>query len=41
MTGSNPNLDLVKMNACTKFGESLICSADIEGKQNYDINQGS
>ena len=40
-TGKNPNLDLVHINAYTKFGEILsICSEDIERKQNSDINQG-
>ena len=30
MTGNNPNLDLVNMNACIKFGEILLlCSQDI------------
>ena len=38
---NNPNLDLVNMNAPIKFGENLsICSQDIEGKQNFGINQG-
>ena len=37
MTGNNPNLDLVNMNAYTKFGEILsICSPDIEQKGNSD-----
>ena len=45
MTGNNPDLDLVKMNAYTKVGEILsFCSQDIERKQNFernsDINQG-
>ena len=45
MTGNNPNLDLVNMNAYKKFGEILsICSQDIErirnSVQNSDINQG-
>ena len=32
-----PNLDLVSVNAYTKFGKILsICSRDIERKQNYD-----
>ena len=31
MTGNNPNLDLVNINAQTKFGQILsICSQDIE-----------
>ena len=35
MTGNNPNLDLVNMNAYIKFGEILlICSQDIELKRN-------
>ena len=39
MTGNNPNLDLVNINAYTKFGEILsICLKDIERK--FDINQG-
>ena len=34
---NNPNLDLVDINAYTKFGELLsICSEYIERKQNYD-----
>ena len=34
---NNPNLDLVIINAYTKFGKILsICSQDIEQKQNYD-----
>ena len=34
---SNPNLDLVDINAYTKFGEILkICSEDIERKRNTD-----
>ena len=32
-----PNLDLVSINAYTKFGKILsICSQDIEKKQNYE-----
>ena len=39
--GNNPNLDLVNVNAYTKFGQLLsIFSKDIEWKQNSDINQG-
>ena len=35
-----PNLDLVNMNACIKFGEDLsICSQDIERKQSSGINR--
>ena len=45
MMCNNPNLDLVNINAYTKFGKILsICSQDIELKrnseQNSDINQG-
>ena len=37
MTGNNPKLDHVNMNAYIKFGEILsICSQDIERKRNYD-----
>ena len=37
MTGNNPNLDLVNINAYTKFHEILsFCSQNIEQKQNYD-----
>ena len=40
MTGYNPNLDLVSINAYIKFGEILsICSQDIDQKQK-DVNQG-
>ena len=39
MTGNNPNLDLVNMNAYIKFGEILsIVSQDIERKRNYERN---
>ena len=35
MTGNNPNLDLVNINAYIKFGEILsICSKNIERKRN-------
>ena len=35
MTGNNPNLDIVNMNAYIKFGKILsISSQDIERKQN-------
>ena len=41
MTGKNPKLDLVNVNAHTKFGQILsIGSQDIERKQNSDSNQG-
>ena len=41
MADSNPNLDLVNINAFTKFGEILSNSSpDIEWKRNSDINQG-
>ena len=40
MTGYNPNLDLVNINAYTKFGVILpIPSKDIEQKLNSDIKQ--
>ena len=33
----NPNLDIVSIDAYTKFGKILsICSQDIERKRNYD-----
>ena len=36
-----PNVDLVNMNAYINFGEILvICSQDIERKQNFGIDQG-
>ena len=42
MTGNNPKLDLINVDVQTKFGQILsICSQDIEGKQNSDVNQGS
>ena len=41
IVGNNSNLDIVKINAYTKFGQiRSICSKDIEQKQNSDINQG-
>ena len=41
MTGNNPKLDLVNVDAHTKFGRILsIHSQDIERKQNSDVNQG-
>ena len=41
MGGSNPNLDLININALTKFGEILsICSQDIERNRNSDLYQG-
>ena len=36
MTGNNPNLDLVSINAYKKFGEILSIFRDIEQSQNYD-----
>ena len=36
MTGSNPNLDFVYINAYAKFGELLFCSQDIERKRNFE-----
>ena len=42
MTGNNPKLDLVNVDACKKIGKILsIQSQDIERKQNSDINQRS
>ena len=36
MRCNNPNLDLVKINGYTNFGENLsICSQNIEWKQNF------
>ena len=41
MTGNNPKLDLVNVDAHKKIGQILsICSQSIERKQNSDINQG-
>ena len=41
MTGNNPKLDLVNVDAHKKIGQILsICSQGIERKQNSDINQG-
>ena len=41
MTGNNPNLDHVNINAYTKFREILsTCSQDIEQNQNSDVNKG-
>ena len=41
MTSNNPKLDLVNVDAHTKFGQILsIYSQDIERKQNSDVNQG-
>ena len=38
---NNPKLDFVNINAYIKLGEILsICSQVIEGKQNFDVNQG-
>ena len=39
--GNNPNLDLVNINAYTRFSQKLsIFSKVIERKRNSDINQG-
>ena len=38
MTGNNPKLDLVNVDAHKKI--LTICSQGIEQKQNSDINQG-
>ena len=41
MTGNNPNLELVNINAYIKFGEILsVCSQNIKPKRNSDIYQG-
>ena len=41
VTGNSPNLDIVKINTYTKFGEILsFCSSEIKWKQNSDKNQG-
>ena len=41
MTGNNPKLDLVNVDASKKIGEILsIRSQDIERKRNSDVNQG-
>ena len=41
MTGNNPNLDLVNMNAFIKFGEILsISSQNFERIKSSDISQG-
>ena len=41
MGGSSPKLDLININAFTKFGEILsICFQDIKQKQNSDVYQG-
>ena len=38
MGGSNPNLDLININALTQFSETLsVSSQDIEWKQNSDV----
>ena len=42
MSGNNPNLDLVNINAYIKSSENLsACSQDIEQKQNSNGNQGA
>ena len=39
MMQNNPNIDLVNINAYTKFGKiQSICSQDIEQKNNYEGN---
>ena len=41
MIGINPNLELVNINAHTKFGQILAMSSqDIDQKRKPDINQG-
>ena len=41
MTGNYHKLDLVNIDAHTKFGLIMsICSQDIERKRNSDLNKG-
>ena len=41
MTGNNPKLDLVNVDAHKKIGQILlICSQGTERKRNSDVNQG-
>ena len=41
ITGNNPKLDLNNVVVHINFGQILlICSRDIERKQNSDVNQG-
>ena len=41
MTGNNPKLDLVNVDAHKKIDQILsICSHDIERKLIFDVNQG-
>ena len=41
MTGNNPKLALINVDAYKKIGQILsICSQGIERKQNSDVNQG-
>ena len=41
LTGNNPKLDLVKVDARKKIGKIMsIRSQDIERKRNSDVNQG-
>ena len=41
LTGNNPKLDLVKVDAHKKIGKIMsIRSQDIEWKRNSDVNQG-
>ena len=41
MRGNNPKLDVVNVDAYTKFVQILsICSQDIERKRNSDVNEG-
>ena len=41
MTGKNPKLDLVNVDALKRIGKILsIRSQDIEQKRNSDVNQG-
>ena len=42
MTGNNPKLDLVKVDARKKIGIKVLSirSQDIKRKRNSDVNQG-
>ena len=41
MTGTNPKLDLVNVDAHTNLNQILSnCSQDIVWKRNSDVNQG-
>ena len=42
MTGNNPKLDLVNVDACKKKTDKILSfhSQNIERKRNSDVNQG-